>query len=229
MAKIFGQIDSGELAARLGSINTFDRRGNVLWMDDFEGASLNWQSTTLGVGAGVTLSTAYKLTGSQSCKLTTANTVNATADIYRYLSFPVLSKIGWEMAFTSDVDFDYLTWTMNLFSGTYWSTANIKYDNSEKKIYYGDSGGEWQDIAVVEELDDGPHLFNIIKLVADFNLRYYTRLILNDVEYPLSSYVMRHVESDIRPRLYIDYTIRTGVAANTSSYVDNVIITQNEL
>ena len=34
--------DLGELAVRLGSIVTFDRRGNVLWLDGFDSGIGAW-------------------------------------------------------------------------------------------------------------------------------------------------------------------------------------------
>ena len=33
MTNVFGNIDHSELAARLGSPSTFDRRGNIIFMD----------------------------------------------------------------------------------------------------------------------------------------------------------------------------------------------------
>ena len=54
-ATVFPVTDLGELAARLGSIVSHDRRGDVIWLDGFEDGLDKWQPTTSGSGAAVDL------------------------------------------------------------------------------------------------------------------------------------------------------------------------------
>ena len=42
LATVYTLQDLAELAARLGSIDVFDRRGNVLLLDDFESGIKKW-------------------------------------------------------------------------------------------------------------------------------------------------------------------------------------------
>ncbi len=126
------QIDKGgqdislsETASRLGSIDTFDRRGQVLWMDDFEGGISKW---TLSGDAGYTIaaSTDYAESGLVSCKMVTNAVLNNYAQIARMMPIPSLSKIGCEFSFiannnlkgTFDIILKFLTFISSCFH--YW-------------------------------------------------------------------------------------------------------------
>lgn len=229
MVTVFGQIDTGELAARLGSIDTFDRRGNVIWMDDFEGSMLHWEGVAAGAGAGVSLSNSHSLYGDQSCKLTTANTSSATALIAQRLGYQTLSKIGFEFGITSSANLQDFIIAVTLTDGTYIMYPQLKYIHDDYKLYYSDHEGNWKELATTDGVYDSDYLFNKVKLVCDFKTRYYTRCILNDREYDMSSYMLRKYSNGQLPNMYIRIKITAGADANVTSYVDGVIITQNEV
>ena len=60
-AIVFGNLDHAELAARLGSIDIYDRRGAVIDLDNFEAPYMRWIGETLGGGGNVTLTTEKNL------------------------------------------------------------------------------------------------------------------------------------------------------------------------
>ena len=69
LVKIFANVDVAELVVRLGSPVSFDRRGNVVLIDDFAASVIKWSYPGYGTGNGHELSTAWAKSGSQSLKL----------------------------------------------------------------------------------------------------------------------------------------------------------------
>ena len=67
--------DLGELAVRLGSPISHDRRGDVIWWDDFECTLNKWQTVANGAGSSVALSDARARNGRYSALLISGSAV----------------------------------------------------------------------------------------------------------------------------------------------------------
>jgi len=225
---VFATPDMAELAARLKSIDTFDRRGNVVWMDDFEGATLLWTPNG-GAGYNVALNATAPYTGSQSCRLTTGGVaLQNWAQISKYLSYPVVSNIGFEISSTWDDDNVYFYWQMYLYDGTTQYIASVRYDNAANELLYLDAAAVYQTFATNIDLSLPALSFNTCKLVTDFANGNYSRFICNEVTYDLSAYPIRTNASVTSSRLHlIFYQSGTGVTT-PDIYVDHGIATQNE-
>ena len=221
-------VGNAELAVRLGSIATFDRRGNILWMDDFEGVFLNWGYSAVGIGAAVSLSTSQALTGSQSCKLTTSTIPDIPIIIYKRLAYPILGRMGFEIAFTYSADIVHWRVSHVLYDGTSIHKPGIIYDKGLNAIYYYDNEGDTVKIADVPTIPSYDYLFNKVKLVVDFAKGKYVKLIFNDIEYPLTDIAYQKVTDDTLAHMYPNFSVWDPSVNNTNVYVDNVIFTQNE-
>jgi len=228
LIKVFGNIDNNELAARLGSLSLFDRRGDTFWYDDFESANLIWQTFVYGASSAVALDNTYALSGAQCVKMTVGTSASSVAIIYRTLSYPSKSKLGLEMAFTNEDNIDYVVMGINLYDGAYKHAAEIRYVPSTSELKYQDSDGNFQTFATITGLKDDLAMFNIWKLVADFESEKYTRFILNDTTYDLSSYAYRKTANVTAKYLYIFIQLLSNTGSASSIRVDNAIVTQNE-
>jgi len=228
MVKVFGQIDSGELAARLGSINTFDRRGNILWMDGFEAGTVNWSvGTTAGRGS-CTLSTDRFVSGSQSAKLVTGNVQDDLVRIQRDLTYPSVGKLGFEIASTTDADIQTLKLWLHVMDGAKQHVAEITYDETDDSLYYRNSGGTYTKLTSVHPIYGYVYLFHTFKLVADFENDEYMRFMLNGETYDMTGIKMYNRSYVSAKLLSAYYTITTNVDDTVTCYVDNAIITINE-
>lgn len=229
MTTIFGQIDTGELAARLGSPVTFDRRGHILFYDDFEDLLGKWNTGTHGDGASVAISTAAAATKSSSVKLTTGSTGQFMARMFIYRALPVLGKLGFEVSFTFDDDMDNIVLHATIRSGVSIFSPRIELDHTNNKIEYYDSGGIYQDLITSVSWQHETYNWAALKFVVDYTNEKYTRLIFRDTQTPMSSYAMRRTELGGNEQR-VDFGITaTGTTGNNAVlYVDNVIITQNE-
>lgn len=228
LATVYSLQDMAELAARLGSIVKFDRRGNVIFLEDFEG-SLSRCFYYFEVDDGtVVISNAASHSGDFSCKLTTAVDVGAGVELGFNLAYPVLSNMGLEFSWNmADNLLSVLEFVLHLFDGTTRYEARVRWVNSTNKWQYLDSSNNWVDLTPTVSYYTAPKLFNHVKLVADFINKKYVRLIANDQVYDLADIALRALATGTAAKLnpYIDIYTSGGAC---TVYIDDVIITQNE-
>lgn len=234
---LYTSTDIAELAARLGSIVTFDRRGNVLWMDDFEDNINKWLGAGFsGVGGSVSLSTVRARNGASSARLITGNLIGDTAQLQKVLPYPYLSRIGFEISFTANLHLSehflrYLIW-----HGTHYYMATVRIipplgsatlqAEAVNRLQIVDNTLGWVDI---DNVPMGAPEFNTVKLVSNPTVpRRYERLILNSREYDLRAYSLEQAVASEAYEMWFISRITTGVNANETAYADDAIITQNE-
>lgn len=225
---IYPLQDVGELAARLGSIDTFDRRGNVIWLSGFESGLGGFVPSTSGTGAAVVVSTTTARTGPYSCKLTAGSDVLELAAIQRFVSYPVLSRFGGEFAFTWDTGIDRLRNEMLVYDGSNLTTFSIRLDETNSKIYYLNSGGGWTEFAALPAWGTEADLFHVGKLVVDLDLGEYVRFILDDTEHDLSGNSGKAEVDATYPHINFSARLTGPGGTNPSIYIDDMIVTQNE-
>lgn len=221
-------ITRAELAVRLGSVVTFDRRGDVLFLDSFEDGLAGWEPSSYGEGGSAVQSSVRARTGAFSCLLTAGSDDYHCAAILRWIPYPCLSSFGFEFSFTYQNLFDYLYLEAYLYTGTFYYRFRIRYVPSEEKIQYEDLSGVFQDIATGVPLLSEEHLFNTMKLVVDFVEGKYKRLLLNNLSYDLTDIPVYRLGGITPAYLYFNIYLEGREDENDKAYIDDVIITQNE-
>ncbi len=218
--------DLGELAVRLGSINSFDRRGDVYWMDSFEYGVAGWTVVTSPAGGTGVQSADYARHKGYSLKATTPDAEGGVVGIQHYEALAFEGKTGWEIALMSMGDLLYFELMVDILDGDRIWRANVRLDLVGKKWEYEYAGDAWQLIATGVVFSEVETLFNLIKLVIDVTEHEYVRLLFNGDEWPLDGIAMRDVSSTtgvysrFQPRLTADEAI--------DCYFDTAIITLNE-
>lgn len=228
LGTVFTLEDMAELAVRLGSIDTFDRRGNVILLDDFEGGILKWLPNGQGVGWSVTWDSTHARNGAFSAKLVTRAQADYWVNISRYFSFPAVSRMGFEFSWTNEVFMRDVQIKVLLHSGTAQHEAAIKWLATDQFFYYHNNLGVFSITPYKLMFFNGVPVFHTIKVVVDFIEGKYVRLIANNFQYDLSALKYERTEFALTPRAYVAIQIRTDAAVNVVSYIDDVIITQNE-
>jgi len=229
MATIFGQIDQGELAARLGSIDTFDRRGDVINIDDFEASTLKWGEVKDGDNSAVALNTLYARSGNNSVKCTTGNKTGDYAGIRKLLPYSVLSKFGFELSFTPTTLIDYYDMQIRVYTGAKLLYGDLHLDVVDDRIQIYKNPAGWKTV----KDSFAPHvvggLFHTVKLVADFEAEKWTRIIFNEETIDVSGYDLAStVATDVDAHIYAQFRHYTATDSTRSCYYDDAIITQNE-
>ncbi len=220
--------DMAELAARLGSPCTFNREGNVLFLESFESGLEAWLTWALGTGSSVECSAAWARTGGY-CALLTNGAVSPNATRIRTsVHYPVLGAIGTEFTLAFDNNVWYIYVYLDHFDGTAQHRFNFRYDHSGKTLaIYTDAGYVTIDASISLAVW-GEYRYHDTKLVVDLATDKYVRLIFNNTEYELSAYSAGTFASALGP--YIDFwlTVNGNETLTSHVYVDNVILTQNE-
>jgi len=228
LVKIFANIDSGELAARLGSIDYYDRRGNVLFMEDFESNLARWSLGLGGAGSDISLSTEHAADGQQSCKLLHSATAGESVGISTYLPMPEKGKLGFEFAFTRGANIRELDFTMQLYDGTLRHYVYIAYRFAYNKIQYTDSSFTIQDLVTDWNVQANDYLFHRTKIVVDTENKEYCYVMVDRDVYSMEDIGYYSSSDTTRPYLYVNITSVNNTDAANYTYIDNVIFTQNE-
>lgn len=226
---IFGVADMGELAARLGSVDAFDRRGNIIWIDDFEAATIGWEVQYTGGAGNTNLSTNRWLHGSQSLYIEPDTDDDDRVMIIRNLAYPVVGKLGLEATMTCVDEVDFLAIYMRLYDGTNYHDSGFGYWNTTEQLTYINSIGGNTTFANNIKTNDDDRLFLHFKYVYDFVNDKYVRGLFNGVEYNMSSYSGPLSADATHPYLRLYVVCDCDGTGTAYSYVDNVILTQNEV
>jgi hypothetical protein len=221
-------FDVGELAARLGSPVTFDRRGDVVWWDDFECGLAKWITIVDGVGGSVALSTARARNGRSSALLTAGSTGTETAAIRHEGPFATLSRHGVEVSFNVGTPITSFTITYNLYDGTTLSQASVRWDDVAETLLYLDASVAYVIFASNIDLWQSVTLFHTAKLVVDAVNGRYVRFILDHLSFDLSGIPFSVSASALDPQVGQLITLVGRAGVNDQAYVDDVIVTENE-
>ena len=228
LVKLFGQIDSGELAARLKSCDTFDRRGNVIYMDDFEDGTIKyWASGTGGRGSSNISNTAAR-SGATSLLMTTGALAN---DIYSILKgMPVLETkyIGAEISFAINDTTGYVEIGLGGYLNGYNFYSEVRFNIGTRTLSYYDTAGAHQPFATSVGWWSNISSFFTLKMVIDTTTHKYVRAIWGDDTYDLSNYNYSALVSANPDWMWVSVDIQTLVAAPLNVYIDDLIVTVND-
>jgi len=228
LVKVFGNIDNNELAARLGALSVQDRRGNLVWYDNFEGLSINWFEFAFGTGAGVALDSSKYWLGSQSLQIKTGDSTANTTYIQKYFSLPELARIGLECMVWLKDDECRFAHTFYGFTGSQAYSASLRFTASTGVLEYWDVTSQWVEIDASVNWKEDVDMWLLMKLVIDWTTGKYVRAIVGDTEYNLSEYSYASAADATKPAIALRFVLATTDNANRIANIDNVILTQNE-
>ena len=228
MTTVFGNLDTGEIAARLGSPDTYDRRGAVIWYDDFNSPTLKWRTGSNGAGYSFDISTAQSFRGDSALKITTPNVSGKTAYIYKSFGRPAAARLGYEVSFTRKDTMSYFLFRMRGLLNDISTSAAIKYIPGTSTLQYEDIDGNYQTFATDAEMGAQDFEFCTLKFVADFATHKYARCMFTNKTYDLSSYAMGQTGAVATDYIQLDLYAVIGENNSRVVYIDDLIFTNNE-
>jgi len=219
--------DMAELAVRLGSIVSFDRRGDVIWLDSFNNGLAGWLSDVAGTGEVYPVAAPVRMSGLAMVLMAKGSALNG-AIIYRTVPSPVLGGIGAECSFTVDANLSSVEMSLGVYTGTilYWYQA--KYVHAEGKVYVVTYPWTYVAVGTPGVLTAYGNTFHTMKLVANILTEKYVRLLVNGHEYSIGAYAPDYVDDGSVARMDVRIEAVTAVEGATYLVLDDVIVTQNE-
>lgn len=226
--QLYRVSDLAELAARLGSIVTFDRRGSVIWLSSFDHGLAEFLTSAPGTGASIAASAARTRRGQYSALLTAGSDTGQTATLTRYLPVPPAAYFGAELSFSLASTISSLQLTIDHFRGAYGTRYRVRWSDTLETLQYLDSNEAWQTLASNVPLLHQSYFFHTMKLVIDPENRQYVRFMLDNDTYAMpgiSGFVEASGGLDVGA-VFLALTGRPGF--NDQVYVDDVILTTEE-
>lgn len=224
----YGLDDLGEHAVRLGSIVSFDRRGDVIWMDDFEEGTAKWRLQAIGAGAALVLDCTYARSSPFCLKITTPSDFDFHITPYFDLPVPVLGRIGVEASFANQLglaDFE--------IRGTFYTAAwtyqyYLRYRFQENDLAIQDNTPAYVIVQDNLNLFAGPNVFHTMKLVFDVLNHTYVSYIIDSFSGDLIAYLPNRAVAGADRYLQIGLRVTGENLQNRIMRIDDVIVTQNE-
>lgn len=216
-----------ELAARLGSIVSYDRRGQTVVLDDFSAGWGSWRTSGSGTPVSA-ISCDYCMSAGYSAYLETEAVADAWIYATRYIgSFPAQRAIGlgfWLMYYSFP---GYWSAGYDWGDGTTLWQPRVKGQYSDGKVYLYNSVGGWTEIGTWDVGALGDQGFRFIKLVMDPTTGKYDYVVIDGVEYDASAVAVKSSTTASR-YIYLTLMITANGATAAKMYLDNVVLTTTE-
>ena len=220
-------VGIGELAARLGSPVTWDRRGQLVQATTFEGGFNHCTKSTGGNGSTVTLDPTVWQFGGYSCKLHTVTNVAASALVTTFTDFSPSSRLGFEVAYSVASTPPYIYFYLTVCDESNDYLAQLRYNKAAAQIEYRNSAGGWTLVAAFGQIET-PQVFRSIKGVVDIAAKKWVRILINGTEYDWSAHDLRYYSGVGNKYACLATGITGDDSATYDVYVDRMIITANE-
>ncbi|GAI31503.1 unnamed protein product [marine sediment metagenome] len=228
LTTVFTVDDLGEVAARLGSVVLYDRRGIVVNFDNFEEPIVKWGWDGSNADCFRRLDSTYARSGSQSMHLFTTNDDSVYSHMRGYFEVLASMRIGFEFSFLfldyrRSIEAEYRYQSMT----TTW-VVGLKIDTQTKKLYIRDTAVTWKEIADIGFIRAATYQWHTVKLVVDFASSLYMRLLLDAIEYPIPTEPAFSFANPLAPYISAQITNRNVDNIGGRMWVDDFILTQDE-
>ena len=220
--------DHAELAARLGSIVTFDRLGTVLELETFLHGMARWAPALWGVGSAVVLSSTRAQVDGVSLALVSGTGVDPGCQAVWFIAYPELSCLGYEASYCISGTRYQIIHSFEVFKGTYYLNFSLRWTLTTGVIEYRDVAPGWVDTGVTVIPAAHTHLFNRIKLVGNSLTGEYVRMLVNEQGYSLRGFFAEHVAAGDAPHIQAVSTIWGNGGIDMTVYLDSCIFTESE-
>jgi len=218
----------GELAARLGSIVTYDRRGELIWYDDFRYGLGCWTISLAGTGADVSLSTDGLSVAPYCVKLTAGSSGTRLARMNRELGVIELDRAGAEFSFTQIAPSTIVEFEIVVCLKPFLHYISVNLDVTDNKIYVRNAANVFEQVAVLSDVYKNGNIVNSLKVVWDISDNTYIRLLINRFAIDVSTIGLYTIAAGITNSINVQMSLRGEGGPNENMRIYHSILTSNE-
>jgi len=226
------ETDLSEVAVRVNApAMTFDRRGDLVYWDDFEDSSYHFQDQITPASGGLTNRTTTNPKFGDFCfRFVTGGVIDNYCAVYYVINDFHVERVGTEISFASQSVNSLLFIHLVYFDGTNRFEGKVAYDTSSSELLVW-SGGVWVTAATLPGFHGyaGERIpYDTLKMVVDLSTGNYVRALFFGVEVDLTGWPME-TALDATARGVVTYIFfQTLAAAAQTAYIDDFKFTVNE-
>jgi len=219
--------DITELAARLGSPLTYERRGNVLHSETFALGAANWIVERDATPETPTLTASYHVTGGAAMAL--ANSSGNPELLVATRSIPMFSEAVYGLFLVASMGTGTVAFQVSMvhYDGAKKWTYIVKLSATLETLLYGIEGGS--DVELIDTLNffAGEKHFHTVSVLVDVEENEWVEIRIDGASYDVSG-VTPYVGNDATaPRLDLAITVIPEDYAGNGVMVDSVVLVQN--
>lgn len=220
--------DVGELAARLGSPDVFDRQGDVIFYDRFQHGLSAWRTTVAGAGAALKAS----VDNAQWPGLCVQGETPSDGGLFLFMTrnFACLDteRVGLEVAINPEDLNDYFLFDIAYDNTEIKYTGRLKVDQSNTRLQVQDETGGYQTFDAAAGPFYGTGYYANYKLVIDLSTGLYARVLWNQTIYDVSEYQLYPGTPGSTPYLAVNLWMFGNNGENDTVRLGHVIVTAAE-
>ena len=220
--------DQAELAARLGSPVLWDRRGQVAWMDHFASGLAPYTATGYGTGASIKVTSNETYLPGFSLAFIAGSDGLTAAELRK--DFQPLESVrnGVECSFSCFQAFNRFGVSLNRFTGVLRYAARIRFYDADDSLYYTDLNGVDVKIVTLTDIISSAGIYQHLKVVADFALSEYVRVLFNTQEWDLRGTPLYLVADATVASYQVLFNHKGNGGDNPTAGLGHVILTTGE-
>lgn len=221
------KVGNADLAARLGSLQTWDWRGSLLYANDFAGGAGNLLKYPSGTGSLIALSPDYWMHGGYSLKMLGGSDGTRTTSFVGEIVHPPSDRVGFQVAYSLIGSPETITIQLKRWAGGKTYFADLRQNRDDYDLEYRNSAGSF--IRLRNCFAPGEdEAFSYFKVVCDLNTLKYTRVLYSGYEDDLTVQDLYQSGTGYLDAFYYTVTVVSRSGQNDGIYLDHVLLTVNE-
>jgi len=218
---------NSETAARLGSLRTWDWRGQTVYLCDFRHGIPASTIQLSGAGSALALTPEYSMTSGYSVKLTGGSNLNRYAGLWFKLATNPSTRWGLEVMFSTTPTVESFGIRLALDWGATRKTFGVRAFTSGNQLQYWNNAGAWTNFQVVAFTNEAD-AFKRMKFVADFTTGKYVRCLYDPYAIDMSALSGQASALVGLDYMLVEVLLYSRNTFNDVGYLDSFVVTVNE-
>jgi hypothetical protein len=225
---VYQLTDLAELGARLGSPALFDRRGDLIHLEQFAYTLAPWTLVNLGGFGTIQLSTERYRTTPFAVMCTPPNVSAGASGIRRLFSYRPTKNVGAEISFSLGSDVTGAELDLDVRVAGHVQHYKVRYDPAADALQRINADGDWVDVDADPRAFIGVADWMQMKLVVDTENAQYRRLLFGPNEYNLVGAAAQTAVDTGAAIIQVQIIARNVDTTTNDVWFDDFLLTMNE-